>query len=421
MAGLLFIRVREFEPAAPQAARLEWVRVAGDRLLSGMTQCGLEDLPRAADNERLVVIVPGTEVLLTRTRLPGANRQKLLRAAPYAVEELLIGDVEAQHVALGERDATGLLPLAVVSRDYLTALLEALETRGLSPQFLLPDYLCLPVNDGAWTVLATAETCYLRQAAQAGFACDSANLAALLGIELDAAETPPARLDLYLADGVDADTLLPPDFRARFPELAVECHELGRQGTGEWLALSLSAGGGPAQTLNLLQGPFARETGWQSRFGPWRAAAAVLALWLVVQVGFDGYRYYQLRQERAALQAQMEQVFRQAFPDSRIVRGRLKAYMAQLVKKMRQGGGGDEFSLAQMLSEVGPALGRSGVTIRSIQYRNGRLDLRLEAKDLASIDRLKQVLAANGKWQVESETTSRGGKVDSVLHIEGKA
>ena len=418
MAGFLFIRVRDFDPRSPQAARFEWVRVAGDRLLMRMAQGTLEDLPQSSDNEQVVVVIPGSEVLLTRARLPGGNRHKLLRAAPYAIEDQLIGDVEDQHVALGERGADGRYALAVVARDYLATLLDALEQHGLLPHSLLPDFLCLPCAEGTWSVLLADGVACVRQGPQAGFACDAGNLASLLGVELAAREEAmPARLELHASPDSDADSILTLEFRQRFEALEIVSRSLDVHSVGEWLALSVN----PAAGLNLLQGAFARETAWQGRFGPWRAAAAVFVLWLVVQGGFDGYRYYQLREESEALRTQMEQVFKQAFPASRIVRGRLREYMAQLVTKLRQGSGSDEFSLAQMLSEVGPALSRSGVAVQSIQYREGRLDLRLQARDLASIDKLKQVLAANGKWQVESETTSRGGKVDSVLHIREKA
>ena len=49
---------------------------------------------------RVVVLVPGSEVLLAEIRVPGTNRQKVLRAIPYALEEQVAEDVEALHLSL---------------------------------------------------------------------------------------------------------------------------------------------------------------------------------------------------------------------------------------------------------------------------------------------------------------------------------
>jgi type II secretory pathway component PulL len=62
-----------------------------------------------------------------------------------------------------------------------------------------------------------------------------------------------------------------------------------------------------------------------------------------------------------------------------------------------------------------------GVSIEGASYRDGRLDLDLQADNLQILDQLKQSLAASGRMQAEiqSATTEAGQKVKSRLRIQG--
>ena len=83
-----------------------WLRLDADGIPQGSIHIGsLHSAAGEGAGQRVVVLVPGTECLLTGVHIPGRNRQKLLRAVPYALEDQLSDEVENLHFALGEQRA----------------------------------------------------------------------------------------------------------------------------------------------------------------------------------------------------------------------------------------------------------------------------------------------------------------------------
>ncbi|MBT8063156.1 MAG: type II secretion system protein GspL, partial [Gammaproteobacteria bacterium] len=131
-----------------------WLRLDAEGTPQGSIHIGpLENAAGEGAGLRVVALVPGTECLLTRVRIPGNKRQKLLRAVPYALEDQLSDEVENLHFALGDRDGDGQWPVAVISRAYLESLLETLSGAGLDVQQVIPEVLAIPYNQGDYSVL----------------------------------------------------------------------------------------------------------------------------------------------------------------------------------------------------------------------------------------------------------------------------
>ncbi|MDZ7809122.1 MAG: type II secretion system protein GspL [Arhodomonas sp.] len=160
---------------------------------TGSLIAAAETPPEAARGHRVMALVPGTDVLTTRVHLPVRNRQRLLRAVPWALEDRLSEDVDALHFAVGERGRDGGVPVAVVARRLLGHWKETLAEADLAAEQLYPDYLALPWHEGAWTVLVSDGLARVRTAAARGFACDAGNLALFLESALaeDDGEAPP--------------------------------------------------------------------------------------------------------------------------------------------------------------------------------------------------------------------------------------
>ena len=64
-----------------------WLRLGEDGTPQGSIHAGsLVNAAAESGGLRVTVLVPGTECLLSRVEIPGRNRQKLLRAVPFALE-----------------------------------------------------------------------------------------------------------------------------------------------------------------------------------------------------------------------------------------------------------------------------------------------------------------------------------------------
>jgi general secretion pathway protein L len=74
----------------------------------------------------ITVIIPGEDCLLSSATLPKLNRQRLLQALPFALEEQLITDVQELHFAIGDQ-IDGIVPVAIIKRQLIETYLELLK------------------------------------------------------------------------------------------------------------------------------------------------------------------------------------------------------------------------------------------------------------------------------------------------------
>ncbi|MCZ6912959.1 MAG: type II secretion system protein GspL, partial [Proteobacteria bacterium] len=117
----------------------------------------LHMLSVAARQYRLILLVPGADVLVTSARVPLKSAAKTLKAVPYALEENLIADVETQHFAISRKDEDDSVGVAVIDKSRLEQLLEMLKEAGIEPDEVIPETLGLPWSDGQSTMLVRGD------------------------------------------------------------------------------------------------------------------------------------------------------------------------------------------------------------------------------------------------------------------------
>ena len=402
-----------------QTERVDWVRVAPDT--EGGVQTGqdaLADLSERAQGARVSVLVPSAEVLLTRVTLPVKNRQRLLKAIPYALEEQLAEDVETLHFALGRREDDGAIGVAVVARAQMDAWMEALGDAGISPDFCVPEVLAVPWTPATWSVLPIAAHWLVRTGQQDGFAVEAENAPAWLATALEEvaeaevaeAEASPAPTGIHVYAGADALSGL----EQLGPELLRHDEERAPMA---WLSLGM----GNRAPINLLQGAYGRQEQLSWYLRPWRPVAALLAAWAVLQGGGVVMEGKRMEQERNALGVQIEDVFRSAFPDvKRVVNARVQ--MERKLTDLRKSRGSLQGDFLRLLVGGTAALRQvSGVEVKRMRYQNGRLDLDLVLQDMSGLDPLRQALQSQGSLNASIvSAASREGVVEGKIRITGK-
>ncbi len=353
---------------------------------------------------RIVVIVPGTEVLLTGARVPGRNRQRLLRAIPYALEEQLASDVESLHFAIGPAQGDDTYPVAVVDRARMDGWTALLAEHHIVANQCLPEMLALPLTEDGWSLMVKGDDVLARTGPYTGFASDLETFPALVAL-FDARNEAPARACLFGDGSLEIDDMY---LDVVDPELqALEI--LGR-------------GYVQGPTLDLLQGNYSRSEEWGRILRPWKTTAALLVAGLLLAGVSTGMNYFSLSKQQEQLAAEIEAVYRETFPKARrIVNPR--AQMEQKLKELqRQAGGGGQTAFLALLTDVGRILrSNKGVRIQGVTYRDGRLDLQLMADNVQVLDQLKQALVEEGKLraEIQSATTQKDGKVNSRVRVEG--
>jgi general secretion pathway protein L len=405
MRRSLFIRLPE-----EQSAEVDWLPVDATGQPEGAAGRGpLADAAGAVDGRRVVMLVPGAEVLLTRVVIPTRNRQRMLKALPYALEDQLTDEVDILHFAIGRRQSDGAVPVAVIARSHLERWLEAATKAGIRPDVIAPDVLSTPWQPGQWTVLLGNQTCVVRTGDQTGFVADPDALPQLLRLALDeAGENKPDQVKVIAC--ADSKNFLVEDM----PETEL-VPESCPQGPLETLARSFS----DRDSINLLQGSYSQREQLGKYWRPWRPAAAMLGALLLVQVTTMTVQNFRLQKESTELAQKIEQIYRNTFPEAKRV-PRPKAQMEQQLTALRKSQGGGDRGFLELLARTGDSLKSSAVMeVNGISYRNGQLDVELTIKDLQSLDGLKQRIEQKGLHVDIRSATAREGNVSSRLRITG--
>ena len=307
---------------------------------------------------------------------------------------------------MGRTDAEGRTLVAAVRRDELQSWLDALKSAGLDPQAVVPEPLCTPDNPGMTVAVIDAGHLLVRAPGALPVALDAEPLTeafALAGLEGE-----DRHVQLYVSQEDWQHS------REMIEALREVTGSLDLQLLPDGTLPLLAAGSVRGDALSLLQGEFARRTGWRAEWQRWRIAAFLALAALALHIGVRGYDLIRLRAEEQRLDASIEQAARVAMPDvERIVDAR-----AQIEQRLAGGGTADPQGLLARLAAVGGAMGgASGPTIESLGWRNGSLQLQMIAADTDALARFAQALTARGLTaDVESTTPGEKG-VSAQINI----
>lgn len=398
-----------------------WLLREENRLEGSQFFGSLKDAAIQAVGAHVTVLVPGEEVVLAQARLPALKGQKLARAVPYALEEQLADDVEDIHVAIGHRDEEGLLSNAVVSRHLIDDWLNQLKAAGLHPDVMSPEMFGVPWSGEAdkttWSLVVNASQAMLRTGPQTGLAFDAFNLMPVLQASLNGAgDAQPSALNV-----VNCSEKLFDEFSLQ-DKLTKLCQEhsieLSIRQTEEPCDVLLARDFDERNAINLLQGDYSRKQQIGKLLRPWRPALILVAIWLVLQFGMLAVDYVRLSTLDDKQQAEIETLFKQAMPGSRLVRGSEKTLMEQRLESLRSGGSGN--GMLGLLARSGEVFKQTnGTHLRSMRFKDNKLDVDMDLPDLQTLDKLKQGLK-DAELNVEIvSASSREGKVQSRLSIQG--
>ncbi|SRR6056297_3618276 len=423
MAEIFVIRV-----AGADASETDWLAVDSSGARRGEPGHGtLAEAAAAAADRRVHVLVPATEVLLTSADVP-AKGARLLQALPFALEEQVAQDVDRLHFAAGERRSNGRTPVAVVEREFLDTLLARLREAGMEPAGVFSEAQGLARIPGTLSALIEDDRIILNDGASMELALEGlrpGDALAAIGVlddpdehagSADESAEVPRHVLMYSDPEVAARHEL--EFQALRQQLDSLEVKLLPDGALPRLAVTVAAGGG----INLLQGRYAPRSATGSLLRPWRAAAALAAALIVLTLIGSGLRYAELRAEDERLRAEVVEAFRAAFPWVREVRDP-RAQMNSELARLGQGGGTEQTprQFLATLESLSAAMGQtSGTRIEAISYRDGVMDIRLTAPDVATLDRLRKLVDQGGRFTARIQSTDQQeGSVRSRLQIQG--
>ena len=375
--------------------------LAGAVKHGSLTEAAIE-----ASGRRVVVLVPAADLLLTEVAIPSSNRQRVRKAVPYALEDLLAQDVEDLHFALGSRTDDGHWPVAVAARARMEYWLENLREAGILPDRVLPEPLALPLAAGMVSLLVEDGRVLLRDQRCSAQALSTDALPDILALLAGRAEGAPPLQVWHCAGEL-------PDMSENFTLDMQDCEQDG-------LGVLAKGAANPEPSIDLLQGAYSRKEHYGQLWKPWRAAAALLLVSVLVGAVQQGLQYRSLRAESAELKAGIEKLYLETFPGGRMVDARVQ--MEQQLKALRRAQGAGQTDFLGLVGKMGGALAAAqGIELMGANFRDGRLDLELTANDVQTLDRLKQALNEGGGLNVDIQSATAGAnqRVQGRLRIQG--
>lgn len=406
MAATLLIH---YDPADPGQATWSHVNSQGE-LTSRITTGSLNDAALLAEHNRVTVLLDSTQVHLNHVSLPTSNRQKMLRAVPYALEDQLAEDIDDFHFVIGKTDARLGTAVAGIRRSTLQSLLTSFEAAGINVDTVIPDAVCTPAAPDQWSVLIHAGRALFQYGELIATVIDIENLPLLLQARLDKSETRPERITLFHPDGdepdIDLDTagdqteIIKVAYNTH--PLVVFCSEFAR-----------------ARSLNLLQGEFKPKRKSTGQWHRWRLAGSLAAVWLVLYLGINLFELNRLKTRNIEIGHQIESIYKKSFPGSkRIINPRVQ--MEQKLNELRGGGGAQGSQFLALLTESVPIItAQKDIKVQSIDFRNNRMDIGLTGTNLQSVETLNKQLNKGAKLKTEiTSATAEKNIVKGSIRLE---
>jgi general secretion pathway protein L len=354
-----------------------------------------------AQASEIVVLVPAEDVLLTTARVTAKSRAQLMQAVPYAIEDQLLAPVEDLQFAANQ-DGGDALGVAVVAKGTLRKWLEQLAAAGIRADVLLPESLAVPLRPDRVTLVVETDRVIARLASWSAFACTPGELASWLERATGAEARPVDAFDFR--DKAAAALPIPAATHTR------------RQSD----ALTFLASGLRKPPLNLLSGEFAPQHRAARGARWWRIAAGLAAAAIVLAVLNLGFEVVQLARASASMDAEAEKRVHQAFPD---VEGAEFSRMSPAdiartrIERLR--GGAQSSGFLRVVSAIAPVLGSTTrIQTRGMEFRNGVLELGLRAPDVATLDTVRERLAAVPGLKVDVTAANPGENgIDGMIRV----
>lgn len=414
MAQYLVIRLSD-NPAQPCA----WIAVDSNGTRQSPPVSGpLEEAIKDIGDRDVIVLVPATDVVTTSIDIPIRGGSRLQAALPYALEEQLADDVDTLHFSAGSRRASGLLPVAVVSRALIKGWIERLESAGIRASRIVPENHGLAQIPGTLSMMLDGQQLMFNDGADTEFVMQDvrpSDALAVAGVLDEPGEedeqTGPGHLIVYCGSG--DEQRYAHDWNALRHELASVDVRLLPDGVLPRLAVTVAAGHG----INLLQGEFGNKAEFRALLSPWRAAAMLLLGLGVLAFAGKAVDTYRLGKEAAALEEQFTAEYREINPeDTRDIVDPI-ATVISLKRKLGTPTASQVF--LPSLQELGNALGqKESIEIEAISYRAGVIDIRLTAPDVESLDVIQKQISNSGRFTAAIQSTDQvGDKVSSRIQI----
>jgi general secretion pathway protein L len=410
MAEFLVIRLGK-NPEEP----VRWIAVDSGGARRGDPEAGSLLEARSAIGDRdVIVLVPSAEVLTTSVDIPVRGAARLQAALPYALEEYLADDIQNLHFAAGSKRSSGRTPVSVVSHERMTEWIDMLASADIQATSIIADSYGLARIPGTISMLLVDGQVFVNDGDDTEMVMDGispAEALAAIGVLDDGvahasedAESSATPRHLLVYCVAEDEERFQQDWIAMREELDSVDVKLLADGIMPRLAVTVATGAG----VNLLQGVYGVKKEYSGMFRPWKYAAILLLVFGALGIASKTTDYFLLLREEAGLKQQFNEEYRQMLPGAPETDD--PARVIQSLKR-RVGTATSAPVFLQSMEQLSRALQQNReARIELISYRNGVVDIRLSAPDVATLAGIQEAVSENGRFRANIQSTNQEGE-----------
>jgi general secretion pathway protein L len=403
VADVLFIRLGENGAAS-------WATFASaGQITSAVSHGALAEARAAALGRRVVVLVPGVDVLSAHAELPVSSPARMRQVVPFALEDSLADDLESLLFAIGGRLTPSSAAVAVVSKAKLEMWLAALASAGIVPQAVYSETEGVPDVPATLLLLIEGSRIYARRPGQPPFVLEGMTVRQAL--DLLRASGPAEEIKHTIAY---ADASGDAGLQSELAEVANEFETVEAKVAVDGLFPHLAATLAQRPGTNLLQGAYAPKSNWIELARPWRHAAALLAAAGLLALVLQGAEYWTLRRADSSLGDLLT-----ASCQKIVGTNRASNCDAEIQKRTKAANGANAETFLTTLEAVAAARDPA-LRIDSLSWRNRIMDLQLVAADVGASDKFAKSLEQTHRFKpkIESANPNDSG-VEVRMQITG--
>jgi len=406
MADTLLIH---YSPDSPELAVWSIVNADGE-LSTKLTRGNLAQAASSAANHKVIMLLDSNFVHLDSVRLPTRNKQKLLNAVPFALEDDLADEIEDLHFVIANTSDKDTTAVACINKETLDTILGTCNQAGIKLDAILPDALCLTADTEQWAILLFNESALIQQDI------------------LSAASVEKNYYKSVLNHALQNNGVATPDKIILFQIQDEACEQIDNEKLSETEIIQVAYNDHPivvfcghykqAMPLNLLQNDYKPVRKNSANLKRWRLAASVALIWMTMHLGDVAFKSHKLENSNNEMRAQIIQLYKESFPRSKkIVNARVQ--MEQKLNELRSGGDGSETGFVSLLSESHTAFSSNkDITINALNYRNNSMDITVTSTNLKSVERINKELNAKTLKSEIISSASENNIVKGNLRIQ---
>lgn len=348
-----------------------------------------------------VAIIPALDVLLTKLTLPKLNRQRLLQAIPYALEEQLMDDIDNLHFAVDAYQPDNTVPVAIIAKEKMLYWINLLNSQTITPTQLLPLTLALPYSETIWHIVIRDNVATVRTDSFGGFACDLPNLNLMLDLKLNEAAQKPQQIVIYNYS----------DMACSFQHHTIKILE--KRLPDEQFLNDLQNWLEKPTHFNLLQGVYSPKYKAAQIQKVWLVAGACALAWIFLGFSNHFLSLLILNYKKHQLESSIQHIYYKHFPQATSVVAP-KERMLQKLKELNSNTARNHLLLwlaylSKSRSQV------PEIHIQNLNFQQNQMILAISAPNFELLDEFIQSLSLQGLTIKQQNASTVGSQVKTEI------